>query len=126
MHEPAPSAEAEALDANSYERILRLMLAIPRLITPVLWIKYSRGIAMGFIAGCLIAVFNFYWLKRSVTFLADRVTSTGRKQSAARVVSGFLLRYFLIAAGAYGIFKGSATSVKGPFAGLFVPVGAFL
>ena len=102
------------------------MLAIPVVITPALWIKYSRGIAMGFIAGCLIAVFNFYWLKRSVSFLADRVTSTGRKQSAAGVVSGFLLRYFLIAAGAYGIFKGSATSVKGLFAGLFVPVGAIL
>ena len=124
--EVIPSPEAEAFYASAYQRIVRLMVVLPFLITPLLWVKFHGHVAMGFVAGCLIAVFNFYWLKRSVAFLADRVTSTGRKQSATGVVMGFLLRYFLIAAGAYGIFKGSAASVYGLFAGLFLPVGAIL
>ncbi|PYP91338.1 MAG: hypothetical protein DMG65_08170 [Candidatus Angelobacter sp. Gp1-AA117] len=124
--EIVPSPEAEAFYANAYQRIVRLMIILPFVITPLLWVRFNRHVAFGFIAGCLIAVFNFYWLKRSVSFLADRVTSTGRKQSATGVVMGFLLRYFLIAAGAYGIFKSSAASVYGLFAGLFLPVGAIL
>ena len=41
---------------------------------------------------------------------------------SGRVVRRFLLRYFLIAVGAYVIFKSSATVVYGFFAGLSLPV----
>jgi hypothetical protein len=121
-----PSPEAEAFYANAYQRIVRTMLVLPVVITPILWLKYNRTVAMGFIGGCMIALYNFYRLKRTVSALADKVTDTGQKQSASSVVAGFLSRYFLIAVAAYVIFKGSAMSVYGLFAGLFLPVGAIL
>lgn len=124
--QPVSSPQAEAFYANAYKRILKFMAVIPAIAVPAIWIEYGRATAFGFIAGCLIALFNFYWLKRTVAFLADTVISTGRKQSGAGVVAGFFLRYFLIAAAAYAILRGSAASVYGLFGGLFLPVGAIL
>lgn len=102
------------------------MIVIPFIAAPALGLKYGVALTLGFVAGCAIAIFNFYWLKRSVAFLSDRVLSTGTKQSGARIVTGFIFRYLLIGAGAYVIFKSSANSVYGLFAGLFLPVGAIL
>ena len=121
-----PSSEAEAFYANAYQRIVRVMLVLPIVITPILWLKYHHTVAVGFIGGCVIALYNFHRLKRTVAALADKVTDTGQKQSASSVVAGFLSRYFLIAIAAYVIFKSSAASVYGLFAGLFLPVGAIL
>jgi hypothetical protein len=121
-----PSPEADAFYAGAYRRIVRTMLVIPVLITPLLWLRYGKQIAMGFIAGSVIAYYNFYALKRGVAALADKVTRTGQKQSVSGVVSGFLFRYFLIAAAAYVILKGSAASIYGLFGGLFLPVAAIL
>jgi len=121
-----PSPEAEAFYANAYQRIVRVMLVLPVVITPILWLKYHRTLAVGFIGGCVIALYNFHRLKRTVSALADKVTDKGQKQSASSVVAGFLSRYALIAVAAYVIFKSSAMSVYGLFAGLFLPVGAIL
>jgi len=57
-----------------------------------------------------------------VSGLADRVTQTGQRQSGKGVVLRFLLRYFLMAVGAYVIFSVSPASLYGLFAGLFLPV----
>ena len=124
--EAVPSPEADAFYEGAYRRIVRTMMVLPLLITPLLWLRYGRHIAVGFIAGSAIAWYNFYALKRGVVALADKVTRTGEKQSSAGVVAGFLFRYFLIAAAAYVILKGSAASIYGLFAGLFLPVGAIL
>ena len=121
-----PSPEAEAFYSGAYDRIVRSMLALPVLIAPLLWLRYGRAIAIGFLGGCVIAIYNFYALKRGVVALADKVTRTGQKQSATGVVAGFLFRYFLIAAAAYVILRGSAASIYGLFAGLFLPVRAIL
>lgn len=124
--EAVPSPEAEAFYAGAYRRIIRSMMVLPVLVAPLLWLRYGRPIATGFIAGSVIGFYNFYALKRGVVALADKVTRTGRKQPVAGVVSGFLFRYFLIAAAAYVILKGSAASIYGLFAGLLLPVGAIL
>lgn len=124
--EAVPSPEADAFYAGAYRRIVRTMLVIPIFVSPLLWLRYGRHIAMGFIAGSAIAYYNFYALKRGVVALADKVTRTGEKQSASGVVAGFLFRYFLIAAAAYAILKGSAASICGLFGGLFLPVAAIL
>lgn len=124
--EAVPSPEADAFYAGAYQRIVRTMLILPFLITPLLWLRYGRPIAVGFIAGSAIAYYNLHALKRGVAALADKVTRTGKKQSSGRVVSGFLLRYLLIAAAAYVILKSSAASICGLFAGLSLPVGGIL
>jgi glucan phosphoethanolaminetransferase (alkaline phosphatase superfamily) len=118
------NTQAEVFYAAVYRRIVRNMVVLFLLATPVLWVRYNRILALSFAAGCAVAALNFYWLKLTLTAMADRVTSTGHKQSAAGVIARFLLRYVLIAAAVYVIFKGSASSVYGLFAGLFLPVGA--
>jgi hypothetical protein len=124
--QPSPSPEAEAFYARAYQRIVRTMVILPVVIFPVLLIKLHLAVALGFVAGSVIAFFNFYWLKRAVIALGDRVTNSPHRQSGSRVVAGFFMRYVLIAVGAYVIFKSSAMSGYGLFMGLFVPVGAVL
>jgi dipeptide/tripeptide permease len=106
--------------------MVRAMLLLPVAILPVLLIKFHWSVALGFVVGSAIAFFNFYWLKRAVVALGDRMTNNPHRQSGSRVVAGFFMRYVLIAVGAYVIFKGSAMSGYGLFMGLFIPVGAVL
>ena len=130
--QPSPSPEAEAFYAQAYRRIVRSMLVLPVLVFPVLLIRFHLALALGFVAGSAISFFNFYWLKRAVVALGERValrereTNSGSRQSGSRVVGGFFMRYVLIAVGAYVIFKSSAMSGYGLFVGLFVPVVAIL
>nr|MBA3916430.1 ATP synthase subunit I [Terriglobales bacterium] len=69
---------------------------------------------------------NFIWLKKVVSAIADQITRTGQRQSSAGVVLRFLLRYALMAVAAYVILSVSPASLKGLFAGLFLPVAAIL
>jgi uncharacterized protein (DUF2062 family) len=124
--EPLSESEEEAFSSNTFHRIVRTMVFLAVVLTPVLWIKYHRSLALGFVAGCAIALVNFYWLKRTVTALVDAVARQGKQRSGAGVVFTFVLRYVLIAVVAYVIFKGSETSTYGLFAGLSLPVGAIL
>lgn len=123
---PTPEPHAEAFYSGAYGHILRFMLAAGVVALAALWWRLGRGFALAFGAGCLIAAVNFYWLKRTVEALADRVTGSRQPQSGKGIVLRFLLRYFLIAAGAYVIFKISAASVYGLLAGLFLPVAGIL
>ncbi len=123
---PSPAPAAEAFYSGAYARILRFMLAAGVVALAALGWRLGRGFALAFLAGCLIAALNFYWLKRTVEALADRVTGSGRPQSGKGIVARFLLRYFLIAAGAYAIFEISAASLYGLLAGLFLPVAGIL
>ena len=100
------------------------MLVLTPLVTAIIWIDVGVKVALGFAAGCLIAYVNFHWLKRVVSGLADRVSATGHKGSGPGIVIRFLLRYLLMALGAYVIFKISRPSLYGLLAGLFLPVGA--
>jgi small-conductance mechanosensitive channel len=120
----AEMERAENFYAAVYRRIVRDMVALFLIATPVIWIRFHWAVGLSFVAGCAVGALNFYWLKVTLTAMADRVTSTGQPQSSAGVVFRFLLRYVLIAVAVYVIFRGSAGSVDGLFAGLFVPVGA--
>jgi hypothetical protein len=90
----------------------------------VAWWKFGRWTALGFLLGCAISYLNFHWLKRVVSALADRATGTGKAQSGAGVVARFLLRYLLLGVAAYAILTSFPASLRGLFAGLFLPVAA--
>jgi len=109
----------------AYARIIRFMLALEIAAAIAALVRFGLAVAAGFVVGCAIAFVNFHWLKRVVSALADRATTTGERQSSS-VVLRFLLRYFLIALGAYAIFKISRKGLYGLLAGLFLPVGAIL
>ena len=100
------------------------MIALAVIFSIAAWLKFGRGAALGFLLGCVIAYLNFHWLKNGVSGLADRVTNTGKAQSGTGIIARFLLRYVLLGAAAYAILTSFPASLRGLFAGLFLPVGA--
>ena len=121
--EPQPSS-TDAFYSGALDRIRTSMIALGLTLSAAAWWKFGRWAALGFLLGCIIAYLNFHWLKSGVAGLADRVTDTGKPQAGAGIVARFLLRYILLGAAAYGILTSFPASLRGLFAGLFLPVGA--
>jgi small-conductance mechanosensitive channel len=119
-----PEPKSEAFYSGALERIRWLMLVLAGLFTVLAWLMFGGRSALGFALGCAIAYLNFYWLKRAVTALADGITQSGAPQSSRGIVLRFMLRYFLMALGAYVILSVSPASLYGLLAGLFLPVAA--
>jgi hypothetical protein len=119
-----PEVPGDDFYSGALDRIRNFMIAIALVLTAASWWKFGRWTALGFLLGCVIAYLNFHWLKSGVDGLADRVTDTGKRQSGAGIVARFLLRYILLGAAAYGILTSFPASLRGLFAGLFLPVGA--
>jgi hypothetical protein len=117
---------SDAFYARALPRIRRFMIGLAIPVTALVLLRFGWRIALGFAVGCAIAYLNFYWLKRVVTGLADRVTAAGKRPSSAGVVWRFLARYLLMALAAYVIFTFSRSSLYGLFAGLFLPVAAIM
>lgn len=120
----APAAPADAFYAGALERIRRSMIGLALVVSAAAWWKFGGPAALGFFCGCVIAYLNFHWLKSGVAGLADRVTDSGKPQSGKGIIARFLLRYVLLGAAAYGILTSFPASLRGLFAGLFLPVGA--
>ena len=120
----APTSAGSDFYAAALPRIRNFMLVLAPLLTlAALW-KFGSRAAVGFLLGCVIAYLNFHWLKSGVSGLADRVTNSGKPQSGKGIVARFLLRYLLLGAAAYAILTSFPASLRGLFAGLFLPVGA--
>jgi len=119
-----PDAAAEAFYSGAIVRITRYMLPLGLLGFAVAWWRGGAAFALGFVAGCCIAFVNFYWLKRVVNALAERVSRSGQSESGRAAFTRFLLRYALIALAAYAILRYSTSGLYGLLAGLFLPVGA--
>ncbi len=115
---------ADAFYSGALDRIRRFMIALGLFFSVAAWWKFGRWAALGFLLGCAISYLNFHWLKSGVSGLADRVTNTGKAQSGKGIVARFLLRYVLLGAAAYAILTSFPASLRGLFAGLFLPVGA--
>ena len=123
-HEGANSDSPDSFHSQALDRIRNFMIVLgPALSLATLW-KFGRWAALGFLLGCVIAYLNFQWLKSGVSGLADRVTNTGKRQSGKGIVARFLLRYVLLGVVAYVILTSFPASLRGLFAGLFLPVGA--
>ena len=119
-------AASEAFYSRALPRIRRFMIGLALPVAVFILLRFGWKIALGFVVGCAIAYVNFYWLKRTVSGLADRLTSSGKRPSSAGIVLRFAGRYLLMALAAYAIFKVSPASLYGLFAGLFLPVGAIM
>jgi hypothetical protein len=115
---------SDAFYFRALHRIRNFMIALGTALSLATWWRFGRWSALGFVLGCVIAYLNFHWLKSGVSGLADRVTHTGKPQSGKGIVARFLLRYALLGAAAYAILISFPASLRGLFAGLFLPVGA--
>ena len=102
------------------------MLILVPLLSATAWITFGLRAAIGFLLGCVISFLNFQWLKSGVSGLADRVTNSGKPKSGKGIIGRFLLRYVLLGLAAYAILTSFPASLRGLFAGLFLPVGAIV
>lgn len=118
---PAQAAAAEYFYSGALGRIRGFMAALAPLLVAAAWWKFGLRPAVGFAFGCAIAYINFYWLKRVIAGFVDRATGTATSQSGQGIVFRFLLRYVLMAVGAYVILTVSPASLNGLLAGLFLP-----
>jgi ATP synthase I chain len=119
-----PSADADRFYSGALDRIRRFMLVLALLLTVAALPKFGLRPALGFAVGCAIAYLNFNWLKRVIGGFVDRAAGAATSESGDGIVSRFLLRYVLMAFGAYAILAVSPASLKGLLAGLFLPVAA--
>jgi small-conductance mechanosensitive channel len=121
---PVSEPGSEPFYSGALERIRRFMMVIGAAATVAAWIRFGGRVALGMACGCAVAHLNFYWLKRGVSGLADRITHSSVAKSGKGIVLRFLLRYVLMAVAAYAILSVSPASLYGFFAGLFLPVAA--
>jgi hypothetical protein len=120
---------AEPTDSDGFyngalQRIRNSMIGLTLIFSTVAWKKFGQLPALGFLLGCIVAYLNFLWLKSGVSGLTDRVIHAGKAQSGKGIIARFLLRYVLLGGAAYVILTSFPGSLRGLFAGLFLPVGA--
>ncbi|HZW79494.1 MAG TPA: ATP synthase subunit I [Candidatus Deferrimicrobiaceae bacterium] len=121
---PGLAPEPEHFFSGALDRIRRFMALLAPLVVVLAWMKFGLRTAGGLAFGCAIAYVNFFWLKRAIAGFVDRATGITTSQSGQGIVFRFLLRYVLMALGAYVILTVSPASLNGLLAGLFLPVGA--
>jgi hypothetical protein len=136
MSEREQDDAAENLDARLIDdrliqerivpRVLRNMLLLSvALLVPAFWF-YGWAGAIGFGFGAAVSYLNFRSLKRGVEGLTDRVVNQNSRERGGRIVFRFVVRYGLVAAAAYAIFKSSPIAFRGFLWGLCVPVPALM
>ena len=128
---PAETRDQPTIDELSlYERIiprvLRNMLVVSVLLLgPAFWF-YGWAGSIGFAFGAAVSYVNFRSLKRGVEGLADRIVNRNSREKGGWIVLRFVVRYGLVGAAAYAIFKSSSLAFRGFLWGLCVPVAALM
>jgi hypothetical protein len=123
---PAPDRRQELFYARAIPRMLRTMLvAGVLLLVPAFWF-YGWAGALGFAAGAAVSHINFLALARGVEGLAERMVDQHSQEKGRKIVLRFLVRYGLVGAAAYVIFKSSAWAFRGFLWGLCLPVAALM
>jgi hypothetical protein len=117
-------------DLSIYERIiprvLRNMLVVSVLLLgPAFWF-YGWAGSIGFAFGAAVSYVNFRSLTRGVEGLADRIVNRSSREKGGWIVLRFVVRYGLVGAAAYAIFKSSSWAFRGFLWGLCVPVAALM
>ncbi|MGO9402574.1 MAG: ATP synthase subunit I [Terriglobales bacterium] len=117
-------------DLSMYERIIprvlrNLLVASVLLLGPAWWFYRWAG-AIGFAFGAAVSYANFRSLTRGVEGLADRIVNRNSREKGGRIIWRFLVRYGLVGAAAYAIFKSSSLAFHGFLWGLCVPVAALM
>jgi len=113
-----------------YERIIPrlrrgMLVASVLLLFPAFWFYHWAG-SVGFVFGAAISYVNFRALTHGVEGLTDRIVNRNSREKGASVVFRFMVRYGLVGAAAYAIFKGSSLAFRGFLWGLCVPVAALM
>jgi hypothetical protein len=122
---PLPS-EAEQFYEGALRRIPRFLFYIGVMAVPIAGVLFGLAVALGLAVGATIAWVNFRILVQSVDALGERLVSGAASRSGFGVVVRFLLRYAVIIAVSYAIFRVSTAALYGLLAGLCLPVPALV
>jgi ATP synthase I chain len=136
LERPAETSQAETLDerridetsiyARIIPRVLRNMLVVSVLLVgPAFWFYRWAG-SIGFAFGAAVSYVNLRSLTQSVEGLADRIVNRNSREKGGLIILRFVVRYGLVAAVAYAIFKSSPLAFRGFLWGLCVPVAALM
>ncbi len=107
-------------------RLLRnILLLSVLLLGPAFWLYHRAGL-IGFASGAAVSYVNFHSLTRGVEGLADRIVNRHSREKGGRILLRFVVRYLLVGAVAYAIFRGSSVAFHGFLWGLCVPAAALL
>lgn len=126
LQTPATDLRLEAICARAIPRMLRIMLVASVVLLAPASRLYGRAGAIGFAAGATVSYINFLALVRGVEGLAERIVDQHSQEKGRKIVLRFLMRYALVAAVAYAIFRGSAMAFRGFLWGLCLPVAAIM
>ena len=100
-------------------RVFRMMIASVALAVIVSTMILPWRVTTGLMLGGLLSLLNFYWLKTSVAAVFDVTAGERPRVRIAR----FVIRYFVVGAAGYAVYKLGLVSLPAMFAGLcsFVP-----
>jgi len=125
MPTPEPkSAFAEGFLDRALPRIRKFMLALAGLGTVVCVVCFRWPVTAGFVAGAVVSLVNQIWLERAIDALGVRITTQESRERGGLIVLRALLRYVLIAGGAYVIFNVSLAGLYGFLGGVCLPIAA--
>jgi ATP synthase I chain len=136
LDRPAETSQAETLDerrigkTSIYERIIprvlrNILVVSVLLVGPAFWFYRWAG-SIGFAFGAAVSYVNLRSLTRGVEDLTDRIVNRNSREKGGLIILRFVVRYGLVAAVAYAIFKSSPLAFRGFLWGLCVPVAALM
>lgn len=122
-HEPASVTTEHFLD-RALPRIRRFLLVLSGLGIVLCAVLFRWPATAGFIAGAVISYINQHWLERAIEALGERITTQNSRERGGFIVAQAVLRYVLIAGGAYVIFNVSLVGLYGFLGGVCLPIAA--
>ncbi len=118
------SSNSDQFFDRSLERIRKLMLAFAVVGLLVCVVFFRWPVAAGFATGAAVSYVNHRWMERAVEALGERITTSLSRERGGGIVFRAVLRYVLVAVGAYVIFNVSRAGVYGFLGGVCLPIAA--
>ena len=125
MTTPEPtSSQADQFFDRALERIRKFMLALAGIGLLVCVVFFRWPVTAGFAAGAAVAYVNHRWLERAVEAVGERITTGQSRERGGGIILRSVLRYALVAVGAYVIFRVSRAGLYGFLGGVCLPIAA--
>lgn len=125
MSTPEPSSHlTDAFLDRALARIHTFILALGGAGVLVCLALFHWAVTAGFVVGAVISYLNQRWLERAIEALGERITKRESRERGGTIVFRSLLRYALIAGGAYVIFNVSRAGLYGFLGGVCLPIAA--
>jgi len=121
--EPSSALEDAFLD-RALGRIRKFLLALSGIGILACLVFFRWPVTVGFVVGAVISYLNQTWLERAIAALGERIANQQSRERGGAIVFRALLRYVLIAGGAYVIFNVSLVGLYGFLGGVCLPIAA--